>query len=508
MIKIVFPHGLGDCSYFAHQLPLYVRRGHEITVVCSADKAIVFQASGVALQHYLGDDPVVEWHEGGSFDHLNPHSLWTANKATVNLSVAPMPVIGSPAELWEELCAVELDLRPHIPRDDWTAVRQFLARLPRPIVLLHTKGNSCQADKSLPDDTALQLYMRLLDVMPGSLLLLDWDNRVPRLASYRVRHLTDDWERISLSRLMALLHEADLLLGIDSGPLHAARFAPIPTIGMFPTPDHYPVRWCLPRGRQVNVVPQGFSSAWNQVARIGFNIVENPGPVLTADFLANTAEAMLRGPRYLGPEQLGADLQLQQFVLDWERCPGGDLSPYADRDQSYDRLFREIRQRFVRPVVVETGCIRSPEDWRGAGYSTYLLGAFLHRYGGELHSYDITAEHCEFATQATRELPCVRVTCRDSVAALAEFGRPIDVLLLDSWDTYVSGFAEHALRETLAALPWLHSRSLVLFDDTVYQAGKFHGKGTQAVPWLLEHGWKVLYSSYQTLLGRDERGAW
>lgn len=502
-MRLEFPHGLGDCTYFAHQLPLYVRRGHEITVVCNPDKALLFRASGVEISHEYRGDPKVDWKHGVGLNQVTADNVWAANKAAVNLSVPPLPDIGRPQDLWQEFCEVRLDLQRFIPRDDWTAVRAFLDPLPRPIVLLHTKGNSFQESKSLPDLTAAQLYMELLDAMPGTIVLLDWDNRVPRLAHYRVRHLTDDWERAEIPRLMALLYEADLILGIDSGPLHAARFTDTPAIGMFPNPGHYPALYCLPRGRQVNVVPHEPCHDWNKQVRIAFNIIESrPGSELDPKFLAQTAAQMLAGSRYLNEDQLGADVQLQQFVLDWERGGTSSLGGIVDRHLSIDCLLRTMRDRFRRPVIVETGCIRAEEDWRGAGFSTYLLGAYVQRFGGELVSIDNDPTHVDFARRTTRELQHVTVECADSVARLDKFSRLIDVVLLDSWDTTVSGFAEHGLRELQAVLPWLHSRSLILFDDTVYQRRDFHGKGELAVPWLLDHDWEILYSGHQTLLQR------
>lgn len=500
MIRIQFPHGLGDCTYFAHQLPLYARRGYDMSVICRPDKSILFQASGVDVVHEFGQEPAVGWLHGVGLDRVTRENLWAANKAAVNLGLPPMPSIGTPGELWKELCEVRLNLRPFIPSDDWAAVLEFLDPLPRPIVLLHTKGNSFQSSKSLPDSVAADLCLELLDKMPGTVILLDWDQRVPKLANYRVRHLVDDWEWIQVPRLMALLYEADLMMGVDSGPLHACRFTDTPAIGMFPSRDHYPVLYCLPRDLQVNIVPHDACHQWNKQARIAFNITECPGSQLTADFLARTAASILAGPRYLSFEQIGADVQLQQFILDWERGYPNPLSGCVDRHRSYDRLFKEMRVRFRNPVMVETGCIRSEEDWRGAGFSTYLFAVMAHRVGGHLHSFDNNPEHVEFARKTTLEMNSVSFQCGDSVEQLSSFGRPIDILLLDSLDSFVSNSAEHALNETKAALPWLHPRSLILFDDTVYFAKRFHGKGSSAVPWLLEHGWSILYSGYQTLL--------
>ena len=56
------------------------------------------------------------------------------------------------------------------------------------------------------------------------------------------------------------------------------------------------------------------------------------------------------------------------------------------------------------------------------------------------------------------------------------------------------------MRELEAALPHLHERSVIVIDDTPWQAGAFIGKGAQVVPWLLEHGWQLLYAGYQVVL--------
>ncbi len=501
-MRVGFSHGLGDCAYFAHQLPLYVRRNHKLTVACHSDKAILFRASGVEVTNDFEGARSVPWNQSTGLDRIDRNAVWIANKPTVNLGISPMPSIGSPSELWRESCEVRLDLRPYISLEDWTAVKSFLRLLPRPVILLHTKGNTSQESKSLSDELTLNLYRCLLDSTQGCIILLDWDNRVPRLASFRVRHLTDDWDRITLSRLMALLYEADLMMGIDSGPLHAARFTDIAAIGMFPSVAHHPALYCLPRSRQVNVVPHDGCHDLNKRSRIAFNIVESPGKHLSAEFLATLAAQSLSGARYLSESHLGADIQLQQFVRDWERGYPNALSTYVDRHQSYDRLFVEIKRRFIDPIIVETGCIRAEEDWRGAGFSTYLFATLLHRRGGKLVSLDNRQEHINFAAKMTGEMGCVNFRCADSVECLRSFDGRIDVLVLDSLDTTVAGHADHALLELQAALPFLHPQSLVLLDDTVYKSGAFHGKGEKAVPWLISNGWRIMYSGYQTLLER------
>jgi ADP-heptose:LPS heptosyltransferase len=505
-LKIHFGHGLGDCTYFAHQLPLYVRRGYDVTVSCNPDKRILFEPCGVTITHEQDDAPSVAWYEAYSVGQLVDTDYAMCNKAAFNFGRDPMPYIGTPEELWDEFCRVQLSVKDYISDEDREEVRRFLEPLPRPVVLVHTVGNSRQDTKSLTPDMTVDLYRHLLDCMDGSLVLLDWDNRVPRLPGYRVRHLVDDWKWIEVPRLMALIEAADLVVGIDSGPLHATRFTDTPAIGIFPHTAHYPVYIALPRDRQLNIVPRDSTIAWNQKVRIAYNIAHSDGDTLSPQFIAENAARMLGEPRYLDRRRLGADVQLQQFVLDWEHGPSGPLSPYLDRHKSFDRLLLEIRQRFKDPVIVETGCIRAEEDWQGAGYSTYLLGAFLERYGGKLISVDIDRVHCDFARRMTKELPCVTVHSEDSVAFLDRFDQKIDVLLLDSLDLWEQGCAEHALREVQAALGKLRDDSLIIFDDTVYNRGAYTGKGETAVPWLLANGWTIVYSGYQTILEKNPAG--
>jgi Methyltransferase domain len=501
-VKVRFPHGVGDCVYFAHALPLYLRRGHRVTVSCAPDKRILFEPCDVEITHENPGYPVVSWDESAPIGALSGRNYAICNKAASNFRRPPMPEIGTPESLWQEFVEVSLDLRAHISTEHWDEARGFLRGLARPVVLLHTVGNAFQNTKSLPPNMTLDLYRELLDTMDGTLVLLDWDNRVPRMANYRVRHLLDDWRWIPIPTLMALIYESDLVIGIDSGPFHAARYTDTPSIGIFPHPYHYPARVTLPRRRQLSIVPRTQTIKWNQKARIAYNIVHCDGETITAKFVATNAVAMLRGPRYLDSAHLAADVQMQQFVLDFERGYGNGLSSYVDRHNSYDRVLRIIKERYRCPLIVESGCIRSDEDWRGAGYSTYLFASYVNRAGGELISVDNSPDHCRFAKEVMAEFPAVQIHCRDSVAFLRGFDRPIDVLQLDSMDTEIPGYADHAAAEMQAALPHLHNESIVIFDDTVYQGKGWRGKGAKAVPLMLDSGWHIIYSGYQTILGR------
>jgi hypothetical protein len=195
-IKIRFRHGLGDCTYAAHQLQLYRARGYHITVDCAPDKAVLFEAFGIEVQHGARF-PGIPW-EHAPDRPLGPDSFWARNKAFHNLGRTPLPPIrGSRKKLFQEFASVHLDVSELLKEHHGSALKRveaYLDPLPRPIVLLHTKGNSCQETKSVPDTECLPLYRKLLDELGATVILLDWDNRVPRASSYRVRHLTADWK--------------------------------------------------------------------------------------------------------------------------------------------------------------------------------------------------------------------------------------------------------------------------------------------------------------------------
>lgn len=501
-LALRFTHGLGDCAYFALQLPLYVRRGYRISVACSADKHIVFADSGVRLTTDVSGGAFVPWHEGLPVTRdADWDNAWRWNKGARNLSVGPLPDIGNPKDLWNEYCASRVNLLPALPVSSCQAASEWLRALARPVVLVHSHGNTGPERKNLDASQCRRLYFRLLEETGGTVVLLDWDNRVPRLAHGRVRHLADDWKIIDTTTLLALMVQSDLLIGVDSGPLHAARLVDIPAIGVW-TRGGSPLTWSLPRPRQLNVVMARDRPAWAARARVPYHLVETAEGEAGADALATLAGWMLAGPRYLSGSHVGADAQLQWFVRERMRGAASPLGGYVDRHRSFDFLLAQLGARFVEPQVVETGCIRAEDDFAGAGFSTYVFGAYLQPRGGHLVSVDNDPGHCAFARQWTRCFgDTVQVCTADSVAWLKSSRERIDLLYLDSLDADHPRAGEHGLAEIEAAYSRLRGRSLVAFDDTVYRANGFHGKGALAVPWLIERGWRVLASGHQTILG-------
>jgi hypothetical protein len=502
-VHVRFDHGLGDCVYFAHQIPLYVRRGWDVVVSCRPDKELLFHAAGALISASPDDVPSVPWLEGETPDaDLRFDNYWRWSKMARNLSFDPMPDIGHPARLWSEYCDVALDATELIRGPEKDRVAAYADKLAGPLILLHTHGASGGERKNMSAAEVRELCRELLARTEGTVLILDWDGNVTPLPHWRVRHVHHDFGPLSTMQLLYLLGRADLMIGIDSGPLHLARFTRTPAIGVWMS-NGSPATWSLPRAMQTNIVVGREARCWSRHARVPFHILECDEAAAMPALAGRTAERMLAPARYLPNPRRGLDTLLQQFVRDWQGGRVSSFGGFNDRDEGFDRLLRMAAARFERPGIVETGCIRSEEDFAGAGFSTLLLGIFAAGRGGELVSIDHDAVNCEFARRTVGCLgSSVLVVEDDSVSFLADHRQVIDVLYLDSRDSDWPGSAEHAVRELEAAYPVLHEQSIVAIDDTCYQNGNFIGSGSLAVPWLLERGWILLHSGHQTMLSR------
>ena len=505
VVEVSFPHGLGDCTYFAHQLPLYVRRGFSVRLHCPADKEILFRACEGVEWAGNGNDvdrsAVHSWQHGPPLREVGASNFYLANKAACNFSRPPMPNLGLiTRDLWDEFRDVRLSLRDHLEKHHTDLVAEFTAALPRPLILVHTKGNTMTDAKNLDDATTRKLYLELLDRCEGTLILLDWDQRVPKLNHGRVRHLLDDWSRLSTSQMVALIDAADLVLGIDSGPAHVARFTDTPVLVVWR--QHHPAVYSLPRPNHAHLVPRGPFHRSNTTLRTEFNLIESDAEHVSAAEIATSAIRMLKAPRYLDSARVGTDTMLRQFVEDWTNGGYSDtLRSFVDRHFGFSAIIDHLRNVEKPFRLIETGTIRATEDWKGAGYSTYLFGLVARELGGKVTSVDIEPAHCNFArTQIERLEPWIEIVNQDSADYLAKVDTAIDVLYLDSMDCFVEGYQEHAMNEARSGFDKVKAGGLIGFDDTVRCGGTYHGKGGTAVPWLLERGCSVVHSGHQTIL--------
>jgi hypothetical protein len=497
---ISFEHGLGDCANFALQLPLYIKRGWDITIACDENKLAIFELVGAKTIRRAGNQAkLAKSHGWSDSNYVIPpaDNLLQNNKARQNFLTAPMPAIADEPidELWREYL-----LREAVNFSSFTEITEAaLANLPRPLFLLHSNGNTNPASKNMPANFALELATQLMRKTTGSIIFLDWDNRVSWFHSGRSRHLTQHFapEIMSPRGLMGLIAAADLLIGVDSGPFHLAGMVDAPSIGVWFS--HHPAHFALPRKNCLNIVCK--NSPINLPAAALLNTVTNE----KADphYVADAAVRMTKKPRWFS--SAAEDTQMADLV---DKCFGrglniaglGDI--LGDRSKSFGIALDQLATLPYAPTIVETGCIRADNDWAGAGYSTFILGLAAERFGGTMCSIDIDAGNINYAAHACKNIKAARFVTADSLVGLAQIDKPIDLLYLDSMDTYVAGHDVHGLKEAQVGAPKVSQDGLILFDDTLNVDGKITGKGALAIPWLLDNGWRIVFSGYQVVLAR------
>jgi predicted O-methyltransferase YrrM len=157
----------------------------------------------------------------------------------------------------------------------------------------------------------------------------------------------------------------------------------------------------------------------------------------------------------------------------------------VDREPTFLAMCEFIRGRAQivdEPMIFETGCVRSVDDW-GAGNSTVIFDLLLQEIGmGYLTSVDITPAHVELARGQIRWKHS-EVLCDNSLKVLARWTTPIDLLYLDSYDLDIKDGHPSALHHMMElALAWQHLRrpAMIGVDDNF--SGEYR-KPAHRYPW-------------------------
>jgi ADP-heptose:LPS heptosyltransferase len=289
-IKFKFKHGLGDIANGCLMFNVLKNEGYDVTVDVDPNKLLLLKAAGikaVTSSKFPSHDYL---HSAHFFDLSKPDC--EHNKMAHGMFSRILPTIGTPEEVWDKLCKVKLSADPLITADIEAETLKFLEGLPRPIVCMHTIGSNWSEKKSLSIETSFNTLRKILDYTKGSVVSLDFDGREPIVSSARCKGIKPSWGHISFDRLCCLFKHADLLVAIDSGPMHCASvFTEIPIIGLFS--GIHPVRVCVPNKNAFYMVPSKHHTHW-QDRKHDWNFVEYVGDTPIAEEIALSVVELLR----------------------------------------------------------------------------------------------------------------------------------------------------------------------------------------------------------------------
>lgn len=175
------------------------------------------------------------------------------------------------------------------------------------------------------------------------------------------------------------------------------------------------------------------------------------------------------------------------------------------RAETFEAMFKYL-DKFERPVhIVETGCVRGIDSWKGDGCSTVLFDKYAQsKPGSTVTSVDIDSE----ATSLCRSFVSDNTTVhtKDSVEFFKNgFNTSPDLLYLDSYDldTRRPLLSEvHHVNELNAAMPMIRDDTLVAVDDSLLSTNEFGfvevtGKGGLVAKHALEVGADMRFCKVQ-----------
>jgi len=136
-----------------------------------------------------------------------------------------------------------------ITEESRQAARSYIEKLPKSrIAVAHFQGNTGAKAKNV-EENAMQKICNFLTEHGFTIVILDWDRRkASRLANGNNIFCPSEqnplWGGTGTGDgniLAALIEQADLFIGIDSGPLHVAAATKTPTIGLWT--QHHPLHY-------------------------------------------------------------------------------------------------------------------------------------------------------------------------------------------------------------------------------------------------------------------------
>ena len=172
---------------------------------------------------------------------------------------------------------------------------------------------------------------------------------------------------------------------------------------------------------------------------------------------------------------------INKEVISWDDYYKDVKHLLGAREIGFSRIFQYLNT-IKDPVIVETGMVRSENNFEGDGCSTVLFDHYIAAKGGSFITVDIDPLACKTAKRLTT---CAEINEGESVEFLSTLSGHADLLYLDSFNIHnwlddweASG---HHLKELFAAKNIIKEGTLIVVDDNLYMkntdSNKKFGKG-------------------------------
>ncbi|HEY1065176.1 MAG TPA: methyltransferase domain-containing protein, partial [Pirellulales bacterium] len=269
-VLIEFRHGLGDAVQLTIVLK-HLRRQQpdwDVDVAALPGKHTAFH--GLCRRAIVLDrDPSPEHRRYSQVFRLDWHECRTAyrNWPSTKPSRCLLEVFQTSPD--PDLCRYEIAVGEDARRRADGYLASVAATGPNPegrypVVLLHYQGNTSEDRKNLSHETAREICEAA--IRSGRIpVILDWDRRSPLPDGARIHCPGADdplWSGLGTGdaeTLAALIGAAELMVGIDSGPLHVAGATSTPTLAVWV--GHHPVHFFDLAPNVLHLVPSGGNGA-------------------------------------------------------------------------------------------------------------------------------------------------------------------------------------------------------------------------------------------------------
>lgn len=232
------------------------------------------------------------------------------------------------------------------------------------------------------------------------------------------------------------------------------------------------------------------------------NRIANSRAIEQRKKLTQTINTMESGRIDADFSYVGLPVEAQE--MDFKSAYDVHLRPRLDKRADGFAVIFDHLDKHPRPLIVETGCLRVPDNWAGDGQSTFQFDWYARERQGSVFTIDINSASIDSARHA-----CSGTTStilNDSRPALHSLGqncvRPASLLYLDSFDLDLNDpmpSAIHHATEMMAARGLIGEGTIICVDDFDVPPLGAGGKGLIVDQFMASIGARVLYSGYQKI---------